>query len=446
MKAIGRTCWILAALMAMPLVASAQEDGHGGSGAGCGDVFGDLIHIKRDAASGQPILAKRWIEMPGDVYEWGYCPIAVTAEGEEIGFVELTCDPATPEAVVEVDYFGRLSGGRTKERNSRMHFNEVISSIKDADWVTMDPTGRLMMGYDCTFTDGVLSACSEWSTVDSPMENLALYTRLMKYGHFQTDPMEEDQWAHGDPATLPQYHPALGPEDQAKFDDKLVNLLANGGKGGPEYCFPGYPTDPLTFDPLCAERENLHYKDFTSAANFLSAAANKTGLITIDLVQYMNRILKITLDTEATVATRNTVPALIRVCETVEEPVPGAEPVYLDECEIGEGSADLPAPADERFVDFGAVQYRRDKVRDQLLSVLQTDTSGAWVVVADLQLLTWLEYANGSPDPKIEDIAAFIAAASDALRAIEFLHNYGVPEDLWAIYGATRSFAIRSHQ
>lgn len=444
MKKTGKITLLLAAVLAMPIVVTAQEVTVHEGGMGCGDVFGDLVHIQRDAVTGQPILAKRWISMPEDVYDWGYCPIAVTAEGEEIGFVELTCDPDTPEAVVEVDYFGRLSGGRTKERNSRMHFNEVISSIKDADFVTTDPTGRLMLGYECTIEPGVQPVCDLWSTVDSPMENLGLYTRLMKYGHFQTDPMEEDLWAHGDPVTLPQYHPALGPEDQAKFDEKLVHLLFDGGDGGPVACFPGYPADSETFDPLCAEAENLHFQDFLTAANFLSAAANKTGLITRDLVQYMNRILKITKDTEVTVATRNTLPALIRVCETAEEPVPGVEPVYTDDCEIVEGSAAMPAPADERFVDFAAAKYRRSS-RDELLYVLQLDSSGAWVEVPDLPLLNWLDYANGSPAAKMADIAAFIQASSDTLRAIEFLHNYSVPEDLWAIYGATLRFEIRAH-
>ncbi len=445
MRILQRLSWLAALFLAMPMFVGAQESDHGGGGAGCGDVFGDLVHVKRDAVTGQPIFARRWIEMPGDMYDWGYCSIAVTAEGEEIGFVDLTCDPIDPEAVVEVDYFGRLSGGRTKERNSRMHFNEVISSIKVADWVTTDETGRLKMGYECTIEAGMAPACAEWSTVDSPMENLGLYTRLMKYGHFQTDPMEEDKWAHGDPTTMPQYQPALGPEDQSKFDQKLVHLLFDGGDGGPQTCFPGYPADPATFDPLCAGPENLHFQDFLTAANLLAAAANKTGAVTMDLVQYMNRILKITLDTEVTVATQNTLPALIRVCETTEEPVAGVEPVYTDECNIVEGSATMAAPADERFVDFSVAKYRR-RSRNESLYVLQIDVSGAWVEVSDLPLLTWLEYANGPSAAKFADIAAFIAASSDALRAIEFVHNYGVPEDLWMIYAGTERLAVRSHQ
>ena len=119
---------------------------------GSGAVLGDLIHIKRDAVSGQPILQKRWIEYPQDIrallglapktarrikrmvrkriFRWtrfrpgtgcgsdpvkkfppmglclkgGYCPIAVDENGNEIGFMALSCDPIDPAAVVEVDY------------------------------------------------------------------------------------------------------------------------------------------------------------------------------------------------------------------------------------------------------------------------------------------------------------------------------------------------------
>ena len=436
MKVRGTCFWLAALLLAAPM-AGAQEHpgggGHGGGG-GCGDVFGDLIEIKRDLDTGQPILARRWIEYPGDVYDWGYCPIALTREGEEIGFVELTCDPVDPESVVEVNYFGRLNGGRTKERNNRMHFNEIIGSINDAEWVTTDPTGRLMLGYDCTIVEGTPTACDVWSTVDSPMENMGLYVRLMKYGHFQTDPMEEDQWAHGDPATMPQYNPALGPDDQGKFDEDLVHLLFSDGDGGPVGCYPGYPTDSETFNPECAGREKLSARDFESAANFLSAAASKTGRFTDDLVHYANRILKITRDTATTVATRDTLPALIRVCETAEPPVAGTEPIYLDDCDIEEGSADLPAPADERFVDFSAVSYTRSRVRNEFLYVLQMDESGGWTEQSDLPLLDWLDFANGPVGRKLTGIKGFVMSASDSLRAIEFFHNYAVPEDLWDKY------------
>lgn len=49
-------------LLLAPLPAISQDHGSGGGhsgGGGCGDVFGDLIHILRDDLTGQAILAQR---------------------------------------------------------------------------------------------------------------------------------------------------------------------------------------------------------------------------------------------------------------------------------------------------------------------------------------------------------------------------------------------------
>ena len=268
------------------------------------------------------------------------------------------------------------------------------------------------------------------------MESMSLYVRLMKYGHFQTDPLEEDLWAHGDPAEMPRYYPALGPEDYPKFSEKLRHLLPSEDEPQ-EFCFPGYSGGAEgTFNPACAEQERLRSKDFIRAAAFASGAANKTGKFTVDLVQYLNRILRITITTDHTVATADTLPALIRDCGTIGEPVPGEEPVYPEECETYyEGSADLPFPASERFVDFGRLRYRRAQWHREDLYVIQHSDAATWSEVAGLPLMAWLRHANGPVPVKEDDIAGFVSAASDSLRAIEFVHNYRVPEDLWLHYG-----------
>ena len=151
-----RNLGLVLVLMTAPALALAQGHGggsgeEGGGGSGCGDVFGDLVHVKRDPITGQPILQKRWVELKSDTLGFDYCPIPVDGTGAELPFADLSCDPADPSAVVEVDYFGRLSGGRTKERNNRMHFDEVISSIKDpaVGRVGQDATGRMQLGYEC---------------------------------------------------------------------------------------------------------------------------------------------------------------------------------------------------------------------------------------------------------------------------------------------------------
>lgn len=482
------------ALLVGPFTGPLAAQDHGG-GAGCGDVFGDLIHIVRDDITGQPILARRFIELPKEIpgYGWGYCPIAITAAGEEIPFLPFSCDlnldpdgDGIPELdPLEVDYFGRLSGGRTKEKNHRMHLNEVISSIKMAGAVKAEPaTGRLMMGYDCEPNYGGHLLCQDWSVVDSPMESLALYVRLMKYGHLQTDPQELDLWVHGDPKLVPSFHPALDPADWAKFHSSLWHLLPAGGN--PSACFtddfpaggngiydapepfedangsgfyePGEPFDDVnengirdpgdTFDAACAAPESLVNRDFVRGASFLGAAANKTGIVTADLVQYMNRILKIALVTTTTAANPDTLPALVRDCEDPDvtyeppdetDPNP-QDPPYRDLCPIYEAHPGLDnyesfPDVQERFVDFSALDgnpYRRSEWREETYEVLILSDPGegpeptAWYLTQNVGVLDWLHYANG-PEVTAGSLRGFVDAASDGVRTVEFIHNYAVP-------------------
>jgi hypothetical protein len=503
---------IIAAL-ALPLTASAQEHGGGGGGGGeggCGDVFGDLVHVLRDNVTGQPILAQRWIELPAELqgYGWGYCPIAVYHDEDgvlqEIDFIPYTCDldPDFVELVEEVDYFGRLNGGRTKERNHRMHFNEVISNIKQADVVRMEETGRLELGFDCK--DFGKAPCAEWATIDSPMESMALYVRIMKYGHIATDPYEIDTWAHGDPKLATQFHPALSEEDWQKFQDSVANLLPNGGKK-PGDCWdydaaewfddadadgvwdtaePFFDIDgdgefddgsdgrpePFTdlndnglWDPaedfvdangngvadefvfLCSAPEELVEEDFFSGAINLAAAANKTGKITTDLVQYMNRILKITKKTPATEATLNTLPALYRDCwpsdvDPVDPPEEGpfVDPLYDSACTIVPADPILtPEYAlfpdiQERFMDYSALEkYKRDFFEN--VSVILNSSETSWLLTDKVSLNGWVGLVNGGGYAEA-DINGFVAAGNDVLRAIEYVHNYDPPVNLYCVY------------
>lgn len=298
-----------------------------------GDLFGDLVHIKRHPVTGQPILQKRMIEYPADVVDWGYCQIAVDAFGFELPFVDLSCevDPAAATRLVPVDYFGRLSSGRTKESNLRMHFDEVISNIKLSEVVSVDASGRLVLGTGC-----VGDTCETWKPIDSPLENMGLYHRVMKYGHVQTDPLERDTSAHGDPEAGIVYHPALAAADFAKFRAPAQSLLASVSAAD---CYTGD-----TFIATCAAQQSLTAADFNMTSSFLGAASDKHGKTTMDLVHYMNRILRIPVATTATPATLNTLPALIRDESGVITPAPSG----------------LPAPANERFMAFTPVSYVRN--------------------------------------------------------------------------------------
>jgi hypothetical protein len=381
-----------------------------GGGAGTGDLFGDLFHIKRDPATGQPILQKRDVLLPGDVPGIAYCPIPVDATGAEIPFLPQSCDPdpAFANDMIEVDYFGRLSSARTRDINLRMHFDEMILGIKASETVMLEASGRLRLGTDCTAPGD----CATWKTVDSPLENMSTYRRLMKYGHIQTDPLEEDTTPGGDPNEGIVYHPALDAADWGKFFGPGVAALLPSASSSD--CFSG-----VAVNPSCLAPQPLTATDFFLSAAFLAAAADKTGHVTSDLVQYLNRILKITQDTTDTVATLNTVPALVRDENgTIAPAVPG-----------------LPPPADERFVDLSPASYLRTDWFSTTVFVLQP-AGGGWTPT-NVNLLDWLAYINGPMTTTATVMPAFVGASNDALRVVEFLHEYEIPADLWSSPAAT---------
>jgi hypothetical protein len=388
--------WLAAAvLVAVP--AAAQETGHG-------DLFGDLYHILRSPTTGQPILQQKTILLPGDVPGIGYCPIPVDAAGVEIPLLPDSCevDPTQAARLVEVDYFGRLSGGRTREVNLRMHFDEVIETIMAAEVVTVDPAGRLQFGTDCT----AVNACASWKVVDSPLENMALYYRLMKYGHIQTDPLEEDTSFHGDPVLGTVYHPALRAEDWVKFTGVTTALLPQLSASS---CFTG-----TTFNAACALPQSLTAEDFVRAASFYGGAADKHGQTTIDLLQYLNRILKITQTTALSAAAVDTLPTLIRDENGIITP----------------GGPGMPAPADELFVNYAAAAYDRYARFNMTAPLLVSTGVGVWTETPAVSILPFLDAVLGPVSPAT-GIDAFAMNAADAQRAIEFVHEYAIPVNLY---------------
>jgi hypothetical protein len=423
MSALSGKLGLTLVLMAAPALALAQDAGHGESGgSGCGDVLGDLVEILRDEATGQPILEMRSVLAEQDQSVTAFCPIALDKDGNELPFLVDSCDPVGE--VVAVDYFGRLSGGRTKERNSRMHFDEVISSIKDSGYVNRDETGRLLLGYDCE-TPGVFTTCTSSRIIDSPMENLALYARLMRYGHLQTNPLEEDISSHGDPALPTQYHPALTADDYAKFDIDVPDLLP-GGKDGVttrQYCQTMLAT-PENYPTECYMPESLSQNDLARAGKFLAGAADKSGKITVDLVQYMNRILKITQKTQISEPTKNTLTAKIRDCST-------------GTCVVRDPTESELLVVTEKFVNYSAMtNYNRTAWHNTSVAPLQLDPGSidSWHVETGFNLKKrWLDELDGGKWLK-SNVGGFVQSASDGLRAIEFVHNYAIPDDLWAIY------------
>ncbi|MBI3431140.1 MAG: hypothetical protein HY018_02870 [Hydrogenophilales bacterium] len=154
------------------------KSGGGGKPAGAGskkgDLFGDMVVVLRDA-NGVPILnAAGLVQVIAYVYDanGNLVPLKdasgnlVTIPYNAEGDLETTID-GVPVYSAEVD-LGRLSVGRAPTKVLDHSLTEALAKLTATGAiVTLDSTGRLAV-------NGV--------TIDSPLENLALYETYMKTG------------------------------------------------------------------------------------------------------------------------------------------------------------------------------------------------------------------------------------------------------------------------
>ena len=202
------------------------KDGAGGgqpdtSGMTKGDLFGDLFIIARDE-NGIPILTPEgWVQpldADGNL-------IALDDEGH----------PVDESLTIEVE-LGRLNVSRAPVSVLENRADEVITLMQTATDVTTDAAGRLVF-----IIDGVSK------TIDSPLENLAIYKALMTTG------------------TIP------GVDD-----------------------LPGTEFDYLVDGQYTAE-------DLAASAVFLAAATDKTGVFTADEIAYINAFIGVNTETVGSV-------------------------------------------------------------------------------------------------------------------------------------------------
>lgn len=144
--------------------------------------YGDLFIVYRDL-SGIPILK----EFDGGVNclqpvsndTWEECD--TVPDGEHEGKCLVPVDPETCAVISEfaiyteeVD-FGRINEARSSDEVFASQLDEVIINLGTSGCLDLDPAGRPV--YSSLTDLGVVSG-----TVDSPLQNLAMYRELMKYG------------------------------------------------------------------------------------------------------------------------------------------------------------------------------------------------------------------------------------------------------------------------
>ena len=196
------------------------KDGSGGgqpatSGSKKGDVFGDLWIIDRDA-NGVPILTADGYVQPLDAEG---NPIELDEEGH----------PVDESLTVEVE-LGRLNVGRAPTKVLETRADEVIAVLSSATAISTDAAGRLVLTVD-----------GEDKTIDSPLENLAIYVALLTTGSI----------------------PDLTPDDLIGTD---YDFLVDG---------------------------QYTQADLDASASFLAAATDKTGEFTTDEIAYIDAFLGI---------------------------------------------------------------------------------------------------------------------------------------------------------
>lgn len=198
-----------------------------GAGSKKGDLYGDLWVIERDD-NGVPVLYE-WVDGEPVQSENGY-PQPVDADGNRIPLDE-EGHPLDEDATQEVE-LGRLNVGRSPSKVTDRAYAEAIATLNSATDIDVDKAGRMVV----TLNDGTEK------TIDSPIENLALYTTLMNENHL----------------------PGL------EVGDDVLGDLA------------------FLKDPGSLGKDRLDV-----AASLLAASADKFGTLNVDQIAYMNSILGI---------------------------------------------------------------------------------------------------------------------------------------------------------
>jgi hypothetical protein len=471
---VGAALFALSAMSAPAIAAGGPPEGKGKKGdvgkSVEGFLYGALYVIERDgngepfiyttgacAAGGcaQPLMADcSYVPiMCNYVGDWTQDPELIAcliANGVEDPLGEVDpenlwepgpCDlhPCYVDAVQEVR-FGRLSVARTTQDVILKAYDEALSEFNSALGVGQDLAGRVVLDLPLLDDEGTVvldpdgAVVTYEKTIDSPLENLALYRELMI--NFCLGGVMVEFIGEGG-ATVTEMH-YLEPAAIAllEADPVLKSLVCDYALT--DRSLEGWWQTPVT--PAVA----VTAADHDLAASFLAAAGDKEGHVTLDMVINANTYLGINPYVEPAQGQ----PPVLTYHEFVTEdpgfdwyqyssvarfPADASATLLgpaVDECTegtcfcVGEVS---PFGAGPELVDFGASAVPVCRGGALLASggspVYCRATAGdAPGIATDLLL-----HAN-SLDPGCGGANWFTQAAEDARQVIWFLHNWKVPE------------------
>lgn len=384
-------------------------------------------------------------------------------------------------------HFGRLNLSRAPEAVLQAAFDEAINSINSIDTIaiSVDAAGRLLLTknvYDefvvnpNTGEPVLLDTVTK--AIDSPLENLALYVKLMRDGHLIIPALERtpiDRSKNGGIPIWKMLELEDGPADAALRPTldiaKLVSnglgslvdatsvedyytyyqCLDSGGVLTPCLCWdydPAQPeldrvlvacenvasrsistaeTCPATTDPnnsiVCegpftgvvnVAADNPDATDLKFAASFLAAAADKSGDISVDMVVYLNSILGINKVVDELDSDGSIINYSIH-------------PLYFNFNGVSGYSRTATFSGPRAAVD---VLESADSNTWSKTHVTLFDSNGdpgsQYFYIDNINL----NHSQGFPNYEMatDNILGFTQQADDNLSVIEFIHTYQIPE------------------
>ena len=427
---------------------------------------GELMDVTADPVTGDLIMTvNQWFVEPG-----GTWTDAVNGAVTYVNGVLWT-------DLIEEVHFGRLNLGRAPEAVLQAAFDEAINTINSPDTlrIEFDATGRLLLTkrvYDEILVDPATGAPQEigeiQKAIDSPLENVALYLKLMRDGHLVTPAVERmpiDRSMHGGIPLWKLLELEDGPADASLRPTIDIEKMEAWGLGNlvdveaeDYYCYyqctdvndeptaclcwnsdtvqpelegewvmcegvvdrqlataATCPADETCFGPFYGitdfQGDTHDATDLHNAAGFLAAGADKTGNIGVDMVVYFNSILGIN-----------------RVVG------------YSEYDENGEPTSNATSYEDNPvYFNFEKVSgYHRETTfgarAGGYVTVLQGG-SPAWTET-EVKIVEAAKFNdigrgdNGFPAglPAADNIMGFCQEADDDLSVIEFIHTYQIPE------------------